>query len=91
MAAPPDPKKVVMICHSFVKGMIQAEKEKIVNKNGGFAWSLHRSRNITCLPPDVQIYMIRDCLNNMPALIKEIGAADLAVIILGKNDIVCDP
>ncbi len=91
MASPPDPKKLVVIGHLFVKGLIQAEKEKIVSRNGGFTPSLHKSRNITCLLPDVQIYLIKDCLDNMPSLIREVETADLAVFILGTNDIVCDP
>ncbi len=91
MASSPNPQKVVMIGHSFVKGMIQAAKEKVIHQNGGFTRSLHQNRYVTCLPPDVQIYMVCDCLNNMPALIREIGSADLAVIVLGTNDIVSDP
>ncbi len=91
MAVPRRPQKVVYVGHSFVKGMIQAERSRIILANEGFTRSLHTCRYITCLPPDIQIYLAKDLLNNIPALSREIGLVDLVVFVMGSNDLVNDP
>ncbi len=91
MATPRRPQKVVYVGHSFVRGMLDAERSRVILANGGFNRNQHTARYITCLPPDVQIYLAKDLLNNIPALTREIGSADLVVFVMGTNDLVSKP
>ncbi len=91
MASPRHPQKVVIVGHSFVKGIIQAERTRIILPNGAFTRRLHINRYLICLPPDVQVYLVKDLLGNISALSREIGTADLVVFVMGSNDLVSDP
>ncbi|MCP4258345.1 MAG: hypothetical protein GY774_12730, partial [Planctomycetes bacterium] len=91
MATPRRPQKVVYVGHSFVKGMLDAERSRSVVANGGFDRNQHTCRYITCLPPDVQIYLAKDLLDNFEALRREIGFADIVVFVMGTNDLVSAP
>ncbi len=59
--------------------------------NGGFDRNQHLCKYITCLPPDVQIFLAKDLINNIEALCREIGFADIVVFIMGTNDLVSEP
>ncbi|MCP3955584.1 MAG: hypothetical protein GY697_25700, partial [Desulfobacterales bacterium] len=91
MAAPRRPQKVVYIGHSFVKGMLDSERSRSIRQNGGFDRNQHLCKYVTCLPPDVQIYLARDLVDNFDALRREIGFADIVVIVMGTNDLVSAP
>ncbi|MCP3952352.1 MAG: hypothetical protein GY697_09075, partial [Desulfobacterales bacterium] len=59
--------------------------------NGGFDRNQHTCRYITCLPPDVQIELAKDLLDNFEALRREIGFVDIVVFVMGTNDLVSAP